>query len=591
MKVKGLDISHSWVGDLQVSLSSPGGKSVRLFDRPGVPNDLFGCDGRNVQASFDDKADNTAEQLETTCNDNPGIEGSYQPLDPFALLAGEPAIGIWTLSVEDFVPEDGGSLDAWSLEVCAVRTKVANVLSEANAYNVCANQGLEFDIYLGEGFTNNINLSAEGQPTGAMVSFSQNPAAPGDTVKVTLSNLSGAGNFNLIISASDGKDTATTTVQLAVSDVEQNFVAIFPFDDATNIPVSTSLEWEAVTGADAYIITVYKVPGMLLLTDTVMTTSYFLNNLELSATYEWQIQTNTDCGLGTSELFSFSTIPNLSFSVTPFAVNACPTDKPSFNINIGAGYGSPASVTYTVVPNVNLPLTFSSDPNNVPVGTTIKATLDNLSSLPPNQYTITFRISDGTYSSEDDVTFRLRGVPAVPFLQGPVDGNNSVEQSPVLTWKSSADATSYRVEVATDDRFMNIVRNAVLTDTVYTTNPPLGGGTFYWRVTSLNDCGFSTSGIFDFFIQAAGVHEWQGQQVTFLPNPTSGQVNIVFAQAITGDVNAEIYAANGQLLKRVAINAAVLSHSLDLSDHPNGLYLIRLINGDAALTERILVQK
>lgn len=592
IRVNGLDITHSWVGDIQVSLSSPNNQSVRLFDRPGVPFDLFGCDGQNVKVSFSDDAANTAEQLETTCNDNPAIEGNYQPLDPFSLLAGKPAIGKWKLTVEDFAPEDGGALNTWTLEVCAALSKVVGVFSDEQSYEICGTEDFTFNIYLGAGFDKNgVTLSAEGNPVGSNVNFSANPANPGDTVLVTLSNVSGGGNFVLNVIANDGADTASTEIQIISLGVPDNFEPLFPTNGATNIPLSTSLEWEAAAGADSYIITVTKAPDTPLLTDTIPIPTYFLSNLELGTTYNWSIQSINECGSGTSEVFSFTTIPNLSFSVTPLAINACPTDLPSFNLNIGAGFSQPATVAYTVTPEVALPITFSADPNNVPVGTTIKATFGSLATVPRAEYTINFTISDGIYTSEDQVTFRLRGVPAVPLLQEPADGLSLMTQTPVLRWRAGTDATSYRVEIATNDNFSNVVRTETVTDTSYTIDPPLGGGAFYWRVTSLNDCGFSTSGIFDFFIQATGVQEWQGQRVTFLPNPTNGWLNIQFTRPLSGHLSVEVFSTNGQLLQRARYDQAGTELSLDLSAYASGLYLVRIVNGNAALTERIMVQK
>jgi hypothetical protein len=247
-------------------------------------------------------------------------------------------------------------------------------------------------------------------------------------------------------------------------------------------------------------------------------------------------------------------------------------------------------VSYTVVPQVNLPLTFSGNANDVPVGTSIKATFGNLSSVPSGDYTITFKVTGGTYTMTDEVRFVLRGVPSVPSLQQPTDGAAFPEQAPTLNWKAAKDAVRYRIEIATNDNFANIVRTATVADTFYKVEPRLGGGRFYWRLTSLNDCGFSTSRVSNFQIQAAGVHEWQGQEVTLAPNPTSGWLNIHFAQALSGDLNVEIFSLNGQLLQRVNYqsNANV---SLDLSAYPAGVYLVRLINGEALLTERILLQK
>ncbi|RMF22213.1 MAG: hypothetical protein D6765_14590, partial [Bacteroidetes bacterium] len=111
-------IAHSWVGDLAVSIESPAGTVVQLFDQPGVPASQFGCDGDNIDAIFDDNAPNTALDFENTCNPNPAIQGTYQPIDPLATFAGEIAQGTWTIHVTDNFNQDGGSLQEWSITLC-----------------------------------------------------------------------------------------------------------------------------------------------------------------------------------------------------------------------------------------------------------------------------------------------------------------------------------------------------------------------------------------------------------------------------------------------------------------------------------------
>lgn len=88
IKLKGLNITHTWLGDLKATLTSPGGGTViTLFDRPGVPASPDGCSGNNMLVSFDDAATLTAANFESTCGTgNPSISGTYRPVNPFLLL-------------------------------------------------------------------------------------------------------------------------------------------------------------------------------------------------------------------------------------------------------------------------------------------------------------------------------------------------------------------------------------------------------------------------------------------------------------------------------------------------------------------------
>ncbi len=124
IKVKNLNIHHTWIGDVKATLISPNNISYILFDRPGVPTSSQGCSQNHILATFDDAATLTAAQLESTCNTASGatpppytINGTYRPVDLLAPLVGSSPNGTWTLRVQDFVNQDGGSIQGWSLEI------------------------------------------------------------------------------------------------------------------------------------------------------------------------------------------------------------------------------------------------------------------------------------------------------------------------------------------------------------------------------------------------------------------------------------------------------------------------------------------
>ena len=123
-----MEVTHSFVGDLDGALIPPSGGSISLFDRPGFPNDNFGCSQDNLNISFNAASPNSATALENTCNAsetglyNPGppyaIEGSFQPIGDLDDLVGENSVGMWTLQLNDNATADGGILEEWSITVC-----------------------------------------------------------------------------------------------------------------------------------------------------------------------------------------------------------------------------------------------------------------------------------------------------------------------------------------------------------------------------------------------------------------------------------------------------------------------------------------
>jgi subtilisin-like proprotein convertase family protein len=116
----GLDISHTWVGDLKLTLTSPDNTKVVIMDRPGSPPSLFGCSGDNVYAVLDDEG---TDPVETTCFSDPAITGTLIPNYALTAFNGQDGAGTWTLDIEDFFGGDDGTLHDWSLDAsCSENT-------------------------------------------------------------------------------------------------------------------------------------------------------------------------------------------------------------------------------------------------------------------------------------------------------------------------------------------------------------------------------------------------------------------------------------------------------------------------------------
>jgi subtilisin-like proprotein convertase family protein len=107
----GINITHSWIGDLRVTLTSPSGTTVLLFDNIRVGTSACGCIGfGEVNSTFDD----TATAL---ISDQCAANGVYPPQEPLSAFNGEEVTGTWTLTVYDRNALDTGTLVNWSLEV------------------------------------------------------------------------------------------------------------------------------------------------------------------------------------------------------------------------------------------------------------------------------------------------------------------------------------------------------------------------------------------------------------------------------------------------------------------------------------------
>lgn len=100
-----LEIDHFFLSDLTVKLISPAGTSVFL-----ISNQCGEAD--NLNATFDDSGS------AINCGGDPAISGTLKPLGNLSSFNGESIFGEWTLEVSDGAASDGGSLKAFSLDIC-----------------------------------------------------------------------------------------------------------------------------------------------------------------------------------------------------------------------------------------------------------------------------------------------------------------------------------------------------------------------------------------------------------------------------------------------------------------------------------------
>ena len=123
-----MQLSHSWIGDLDIFLTGPDGTVVQLVDSNCGAND-------NVDATFDDNANNpiscaacftpfgsheTCQSPYLTCAT---INNQVQPAsfsaggNGLAAFSGQPLGGDWTLQIFDNVGGDGGCLESFAINL------------------------------------------------------------------------------------------------------------------------------------------------------------------------------------------------------------------------------------------------------------------------------------------------------------------------------------------------------------------------------------------------------------------------------------------------------------------------------------------
>jgi len=100
-----VDIEHTWVADLTLTLVAPNGIRVILANKKGGSNDDF------TGTVFDDEA------TQSIADGNAPFSGSFRPEESLSNFNDVLVNGIWTLEVTDNQSQDGGWLKSWSLDI------------------------------------------------------------------------------------------------------------------------------------------------------------------------------------------------------------------------------------------------------------------------------------------------------------------------------------------------------------------------------------------------------------------------------------------------------------------------------------------
>ncbi|MBN4084759.1 S8 family serine peptidase [Flavobacteriaceae bacterium AH-315-B10] len=105
-----VDYDHTWIGDVSLTLISPSGTRVKVIDVLTCTTEL------NFNFNFDDEAANAID-CEVGNTNYPALH-TYKPVSPLSAFNGETSNGVWTLEITDDGPEDVGTVNGWTLEIC-----------------------------------------------------------------------------------------------------------------------------------------------------------------------------------------------------------------------------------------------------------------------------------------------------------------------------------------------------------------------------------------------------------------------------------------------------------------------------------------
>lgn len=110
-----VDIEHTWVNDLEMTIINPDGDRFTVFSRLGSA-ECFGCDGDDILMQFYDASPTPYSDLKEQCNDQPAYSGDSKASIKLDSILSGTINGFWAIEIKDYWPHESGRINAIVLE-------------------------------------------------------------------------------------------------------------------------------------------------------------------------------------------------------------------------------------------------------------------------------------------------------------------------------------------------------------------------------------------------------------------------------------------------------------------------------------------
>ncbi|MFA5795456.1 MAG: DUF2341 domain-containing protein, partial [Candidatus Brocadiia bacterium] len=260
---------------------------------------------------------------------------------------------------------------------------------------------------------------------------------------------------------------------------------VSPADASIGQSVSTSVFWSLSQYAESYQLQVATSSGftnIILDQSNIAVTSYSLSGLTVLTTYYWRVRSTNLAGTTAwSSTYSFTT------TISP------PTLTAPGNNAFGIPNNPTLSWTYSL-PDTTYRLQVST-------GSDFQAIIIDQSAITTTSYQATNLNNSTVYywrvkaintsgTSDWSGAWLLNIIVGNPAVVVPANNAYGVSTSPSLSWTAPNGATAYRLQLATDDGFNDVILDQ---SGIAVTSFPVSGlstwTTYYWRLMASNSGG------------------------------------------------------------------------------------------------------
>ena len=386
-------------------------------------------------------------------------------------------------------------------------------------------------------------------------------------------------------------------------------VLVFPGNGSVNVIMTPVLTWTAVPGANSYRVEVARdslFSNIVTSVGNITTVNYVvpLSVLSFGTKYYWRVNATNNNGTGSwSVIWNFTTV---SPPAAPQLISP-PNGSDSVVLIPSLIWGNVATAnSYRLI--VSVDSAFNS--SIIDIG--------NLSStqygIPSGYFTYMTKyywkvnasnnIGTGPWSAVWNFTTMQVPPPLPPVLIVPANNSNNVSLTPDLDWHNSSNAAFYRVNIATDLNFNNIVFDSDSIGLSSFSVPPgiLNVNTLYfWRVNANNAGGTSDwSTTFIFRTVPTGINQIgtiipdKYELYNNYPNPFNPVTKIRFDLPKSSTVRILLYDITGKVVMNLVngeLQAGSYETTLDATSLSSGLYFYRMETPDYSNTKRLMLIK
>jgi hypothetical protein len=179
--------------------------------------------------------------------------------------------------------------------------------------------------------------------------------------------------------------------------------------------------------------------------------------------------------------------------------------------------------------------------------------------------------------------------PLRPVLISP-NGTSDERRNPLLMWRTSESAQTYRIQVATNRLFSSVVLDSTVADTLLQVSPLAANTTYYWRVSASNVHGTSAYSATASFTtgQTTAVDEFTEVPLAFklhqnYPNPFNPVTSVSYSVGSHQHVTIKVYDLAGREVATLVDekkSAGFYRVTFDAGNLAGSVYFIRLSAGE-----------